>query len=157
MLTTTELLEAAKARQGISSDYRLAQILGVGRTAIANYRAGRSSPDDAVCIKLAELTGHDAGIVAVWMQAERSRDQSSRSMWEGIAARLERAGLAAVAAVVLAVGLGLASNDAEAGATPYAGGSVYYVKWLVWLAQRLRCLAALRQSPLRRTSGPALA
>lgn len=132
MLTTNELLDRAKAQHGIASDYKLAQVVGVAKSAIQNYRVGRSHPDDRVAARLAELTGEDAGEIAAWMQVERARDDDARAMWRGVAERLHRAGLAA--AVILSLGFWTGGPDGGALASPAAPaaaaallGSVYYV------------------------------
>lgn len=104
MLSTNELLDRAKAMNGVSSDYKLAQVLGVAKTAITNYRQGRSCPDDRVIKRLADLTGEDAGEAAVWMQIERARDDDARLLWRTVAARLaghaHHAALAFVAVIL---------------------------------------------------------
>lgn len=140
MLSTNDLLDLAKGRNGIGSDYKLAQVLGVAKSAVLNYRSGRSHPDDRVCRRLAELTGEDAGDLAVWMQVERSRDDEARSLWTGIAQRLERAGLAAALAVFMLLGVSITpeSHAKSAQISSTAGNSEYYVKWLTRLLARLR-------------------
>ena len=55
MQTTKQLLDRAKKVQGIESDYKLAQVLGVVNSAVTNYRAGRSHPDDAVAAVMMAL------------------------------------------------------------------------------------------------------
>lgn len=78
MLNTQQLIEMAKDRQGITSYYRLARVLGIGDNAMHNYRHGRT-PDDARAMKLAELAGIDPGYVLLCMAAERAKDDAQRA------------------------------------------------------------------------------
>lgn len=50
MTLTVELLDMAKTAQGISSDYRLAKVLGVSCHVVSNYRRGASAPMNAIYI-----------------------------------------------------------------------------------------------------------
>jgi len=58
---TTELMDAVKAAQAIGSDYRLAQVLGVTRATVSNWRTGRKFPTQTTVYELARLAGMDAG------------------------------------------------------------------------------------------------
>lgn len=99
MHDTGSLLDAAKSRQAIPSDYKLAKALGVSQARISGYRIGKSRPDDLTARKIAELADLDEGYVVACLHAERAQNEEARGLWEGIAKRLERAGLAAVTAV----------------------------------------------------------
>ncbi|WP_290866713.1 hypothetical protein [Aquabacterium sp.] len=79
MLTTAKLLDAAKRAQGITSEYRLARVLGVTDSALWNYRHGRT-PDDERALKIAALAGLDARYVLVCLAAERAKDDASRAV-----------------------------------------------------------------------------
>lgn len=97
MLTTPQLLDAAKSKQGISSDYKLSLLLDITTGGVGNYRHGRSIPDDSMAERLADLAGIDRGYVLVCLHAERAKEDSVRSTWRTVADRLAHA--AAVAAV----------------------------------------------------------
>lgn len=73
MMTTHELLDAAKAAQGIRSEYRLARVLNIGDNALYNYRHGRT-PDDERALRLALLAGISVPYVLTCMAAERAKD-----------------------------------------------------------------------------------
>lgn len=132
MQTTKQLLDRAKKAQGIESDYKLAQVLGVVTSAVTNYRAGRSHPDDAVAARLAELAGQDPSSVIAELHAERAKTPEVRQLWLRMANQLRHA----VAAVMLCMGFAmllLAPNPqgAQASTSPIDGGalgSVHYVK-----------------------------
>jgi predicted transcriptional regulator len=100
MQTTKQLLDRAKKVQGIESDYKLAQVLGVVNSAVTNYRAGRSHPDDAVAARLAVLAGQDPSAVIAELHAERAKTPEVRQLWIRMANQLRHA----VATVMFAVG-----------------------------------------------------
>ncbi len=111
MLNTAQLLDKAKAVQGVS-DYKLSFLLEVSPSAISNYRAGRSHPDDRVAERLADLANVPKEAVAVWMQIERARNDQSRALWQSVASSLQRAGVAA--AVILSLGFWTGGPDGGA-------------------------------------------
>lgn len=117
MIDTAHLLDAAKKRQSLPSDYKLGLTLGLSDSALSNYRNGRSHPDDATASRLAELAGLDAGYVVACMHAERAKTQDARVLWRGIAARLEKAGLACFTAF-LALWIGGGPDAGAMAATP---------------------------------------
>lgn len=69
MSFTTELMDAAKSAQGIASDYRLAQVLGVTRATVSTWRRGVNFPGYTATCDLARMAGQDAGaaLLAVGM------------------------------------------------------------------------------------------
>ncbi len=77
---TPALLDAAKAAQGITSDYRLCRVLGVTDHALYTYRRGRT-PDDERGLKLAEMAGLDGSWVLVNLSAERAKDPAQRAAY----------------------------------------------------------------------------
>ncbi|VTU20709.1 Phage related protein [Variovorax sp. SRS16] len=105
MQTTKQLLDRAKKAQGIESDYRLAQVLGVVNSAVTNYRAGRSHPDDAVAARLAELAGQDPSSVIAELHAERAKTPEVRALWMRMASQLRHA----VAVVMMTIGVAMIS------------------------------------------------
>jgi len=132
MRTVNEVLDAVKARNGITSDYKLAMFLGIGDGNLRNYRHGRSLPDEKACERIAAALGEQPFVLLAEMQAQRSRTTEARSLWEQLANQLRHA----VAAVMMALGVALllvAPNPqgAQASTLPYDGngpGSVHYVK-----------------------------
>lgn len=88
MLSTLELLDLAKQRQGIASDYRLAQLLGVRQPTMTGYRKGRTRPDFSVCMRLGELCGLDPHKVVLWVQVDRAQTEIDRQIWREIGERL---------------------------------------------------------------------
>ena len=53
--TTTALMDRVKEIHKLPSDYQLAKILGVTPAHVYNWRTGRSAPEPAIAVKIAEL------------------------------------------------------------------------------------------------------
>lgn len=100
MQTTKQLLDRAKKAQGIESDYKLAQHLGVVQSAVTHWRSGRSSPDDVIAAKLAEMAQQDPLSVIAELHAARAKTPDAKQLWLRMASQLRHA----VAAVMFAVG-----------------------------------------------------
>jgi predicted transcriptional regulator len=80
-MNTLDLLEAVKARRGITSDYALAKVLGVTQSAVSSYRTGRSRIDDDVALTVAEiLQMHPMHVIAA-ANAERAKTEEQRARW----------------------------------------------------------------------------
>jgi len=141
MIDTAALLDAAKSRHAIPSDYKLALILDVQPSAIGHYRKGRSRPDDVMAQRLAEMAGLDPSVVIAEMHAERAQTPEARAIWQGIARRLAGATHAGMLLILSVVVSALAcisgGGDAQAATLHSAApanlqpGSVYYVKSLM--------------------------
>lgn len=129
-MNTQQLLDAAKAAQGLRSDYALAARMGISRSGVSGYRNGRSRPDDEMAARLADLAGLDPDATVAAMHAERAANEPERARWQRIAERLQRAGVAAC--VILSLGSwsggpdggALASTADRADAAP-TRGSLY--------------------------------
>jgi hypothetical protein len=131
MHTTQQILDLAKSNSGLASDYKLGVVLGVTTSALSNYRHNRSSPDDSIGSKLAELAGLDGGYVLACLHAERSRDDQTRSLWRSVASRLAKTGATAAVASLFVGGTpdGMAKAGIDISGEPVIpSGSVYYVK-----------------------------
>ena len=93
------LLDLIKSKHGLPSDYKLALYLGIVYGSVQNYRHGRSFPDERVCQILAQAAGVDADVLTAQVQAARSRNSETKSVWERIAVRLQSATVTASVAV----------------------------------------------------------
>lgn len=121
MDTIDQLLDAVKAKNGIKSDYKLAFFTGKTQNTIANYRHGRSRPDDKTLSELAALADipkSEIQLMAVRFQVERAANDDSRELWSGIAARLQ-AGFANVQTMILLAMFSIAAAALPAWATLY--------------------------------------
>lgn len=99
MHSVTELVDAARAHSNIQSDYRLAKTLDVTTHTVANWRHGRSKPDDLSCVKLANLAGLDPIYALSCVQAARATSQDVKTLWSSMASRFQSSGAVACFAV----------------------------------------------------------
>jgi anion-transporting ArsA/GET3 family ATPase len=109
MQTTNEFLNAIQTKLSLASDYALAKRLAVKGQVISNYRVGRSLPDEAMAIKLADELDLNRGYVLASIAAERASRSDNpqiantwRDMAEKLGARLCVAALAVAGATAVA-------------------------------------------------------
>lgn len=146
------VLEGIKSAHGLQSNYKLARFLGIKDASLAHYVHGRSLPDEKTCFKIATAAGIDPEIFTARVQAMRSRDDETRSIWERVAARLAMASGTA-AAVILSVlfstlfiapdayakSVGDVSMLSKCDQTSYTSWNVgIAVLFALWLASALR-------------------
>ena len=134
MRTVADVLDRAKKVQKVTSDYKLGLCLGIGESSLANYRHGRSFPDEKTCQKLAIAMGEDPIILMVEMHAQRTKDDESRAMWSALARRLQSGVSSVLFSFVLAIIAIAASALPVSAKADFAsisnGPTVYYVKSL---------------------------
>lgn len=145
MLTTDQLLDAAKTAAGITSDYRLARTIPVSDNTLYNWRHGITSPDEERSARLAEMAGLDVGYVLTCMAAARAKDEGLKSAWSMLAKRLE--GIAAALLLAILTNLGavsfdrgaLASNGITAPSVAKMANLTAYISWQVCYAASCGC------------------
>lgn len=130
MDTTKSLLERLRSKYDGCSDYRLAKILGVAKTAVNRYTLHGGGMANDVGLRLADELGLPHAYVVACLSLEREQSDQVRPVWRGIIETLGRAGQTAptpararraskVAAVLLGAGItafsSLAPSPAEAG------------------------------------------
>lgn len=91
MTFTAELLSKAKTAQGIGSDYKLSQLLGVNRGTVSAWRTGSTFPGVELAWRLAELAGTDPAQALLGCAVDRSSLPGEREKWASIGARLRAA------------------------------------------------------------------
>lgn len=84
-MTTTEYLDALRARLALSSDYQLAAALRVTRAAVSRYRTGGAHFDEDIALRVAHLLTIDPARVLADVAAERARTPEARTAWRRIA------------------------------------------------------------------------
>lgn len=115
MFSIANLLDRAKAKANIDTDYRLCKVLDLNHQVISGYRAGKSLPNEKIIEQLCALSGDDAGVIAAQIQAERSKTPEAKNMWLMVAARLRGAAQTAILSVCFAIALiALPAQDARA-------------------------------------------
>lgn len=102
METTLQFLDAVKTRHGLTSDYSLAPILGVTRSAVSKFRSGKDFLGDSTALRVAELLEIDAGIVLAAVHRERAKTESEKAAWKAI---IEKLGGIAAALLISVSGL----------------------------------------------------
>src|SRR5690554_5292446 len=80
------LLDACKRASGATSDSQLAGKLGIGRSAVSNYRAHRALPDAVVCATIAGITGMPLAQVLGVVGEARAISREEKAVWRRLAA-----------------------------------------------------------------------
>ncbi|WP_341921868.1 hypothetical protein [Polaromonas sp. YR568] len=132
MKSVNQLLDAIKKKHGLASDYKLSLFTGIREQSLSNYRHGRTFPDAAACLKIAELLDLDAGLLIVEMEARRTKDEPTRQVWQNLAQRLQMGfascKLLALIAMFSIAGAALPAWAAVGFVSFSVEQSVYYVK-----------------------------
>lgn len=76
-----QLLDAVKARHGLSSDYALAKFLEVSKSAVSNWSAGVSSPDDMMALRIADELDLDPAYTLALVHANRNKYGNAQHVW----------------------------------------------------------------------------
>jgi hypothetical protein len=116
MFSIAGLLERAKARSNLVSDYQLAKVLRINQSKLSNYRHGRGLPNAEMIEALCALSGDDAGVIVAQVEAARATDGPVKTMWLSVAARLSGAAGSAILSLVITIGL-IAPDQAQASTT----------------------------------------
>ena len=143
---TAEFLEALKAARRLPTDYALAKHYGINTQTVSSYRTGRTVPDDAMGVRIAQELNLDPGYVLAQLaaeRAERAKNDALAQTWHAIARRFGVAASLVLAAFFLPALFSVWSIDAAQGAP--LDQSVYYVKSQLafWISAYLIALVAL--------------
>lgn len=118
MQDINSLLDACKVAAGVSSDNQLAAALGVGRSAISNYRHARALPDPVVCATIAGLSGIPLARVLGIVGEARAISREEKAVWRKLAAT--------AMALCLAVGFAL-PHKAQAAVSGFESAHAVYI------------------------------
>lgn len=141
MKTTIELLDAVKARHGLTSDYQLAKMMGFNTSRVSHYRGGRRLLSDETAIQIAELLNRPAGEVLALVQAERATSDVVKKAWSKAAKALAGTAVMILAGSAMALApLPAFTPSAEA----HGMTTVYYVKLFLVI---LMLVSAVRHGP----------
>jgi Phage related protein len=105
MFSVANLIERAKARSNIESDYRLCKIIAINQSAFGNYKAGRSLPTDKIIGQLCALSGDDVAVILAQVHEARATDSDVKNMWHLIAKRLAGGASTAILTVLFTIAL----------------------------------------------------
>lgn len=96
-------LNAVIERHGLKNDTALAELLGVGQSAISHYRTGRRTADNEVCLRLAQLLDMDNPMLIIMAaDMDRAERAGQHSLWEVFSTRMVHSGLVAILVALLA-------------------------------------------------------
>lgn len=149
MFSIANLLDSAKAKANIESDYRLAIVIGISHQAMSHYRAGNTLPSEKVIEQICALSGDDPDVVAAEIQASRSKSPEAKNMWLRIAARMAGGASTAVLSVLFAISL-LAGGAQDARASGLSDAQTAKVNKLYIVSSTFLSvvLVRLRQIPV---------
>ena len=108
------LLDAAKAKTGADTDYRLAKNLGLPRARICDYYKGARTPDEFACLKIAEAVGMPLDAVIETVKAEAEKDEKRREEWRGYLKKVGGMAASVALPVIAAVILQMTPTPANA-------------------------------------------
>lgn len=75
------LLDTVEARHNLRSDYALAKFLGVTHSAVRNWAAGVTSPDDMVALRIADELELDQAYTLALIHANRHKYGNAVHVW----------------------------------------------------------------------------
>lgn len=92
MPTMADFLSRLQKSHGVSSDYKLAKLLGLTRQTISAHKSGRAKHfSDETAYRLAVLLNEDPAYVLTCLAFERSSDTEVRKTWQRVARILKQA------------------------------------------------------------------
>jgi plasmid maintenance system antidote protein VapI len=97
----SDLLDKAKERANLISDYALAKAIGITAGNLSNIRKGRTHPSNEVAIQLATLAGMNEMMVIAEIELKTANSEKKKEFWKhyiesrGITACLAMSALAA--------------------------------------------------------------
>ncbi len=107
-----ELLEKAKNRANITSDYALAKVIGVHTGTVANWKKGKQHPSNEEAVKLATLAGLDEMQVIAEIELRTANSEKKKEFWKNY---IESRGVAAcLSLTALGIALVLTPEPASA-------------------------------------------
>lgn len=78
-MKASEWIDRVKAAKGLQSDYGVAKVIGLTRSAVSNYRVGaRPTLDEESALKVAEALGERPEAVYLDQVAERTKSPALR-------------------------------------------------------------------------------
>lgn len=121
------LIQRAKEKSGIASDAKIADAVGVSRTAVGAWQSGRNYPDVEQVVALCKLAGEDPAPAVLYVERARSGNDETRQFWDALAARLQApvARIAALFAIVFLAGM-LVPQPAPAAPLHVSSDSIVY-------------------------------
>ncbi len=122
MNATDRLLDAAKQKLGITSDYALAKHWNLTTQRISLWRRGDSGLSDERGIEIASILGVDPAPILIELQAERARKSKHYAVADVLDGLLRKLGTGATALLVL---FSAAPAPADAAPMPFDQSALF--------------------------------
>lgn len=81
-MTINELMDKAKTRANLQSDYALAKVIGIDRSVISQWRKSKKHPSTDEAVKLATLAGLEEMPVIAAIEYEAATTKKKREFWK---------------------------------------------------------------------------
>lgn len=109
-----ELIDTAKKKADLETDYKLAKAIGLSQAGIvSSWRKGTKHPSNEEAVQLATLAGLDEMRVIAEIELRTAKNEKKRAFWQHY---IERRGLAAcLSMTALALAIIATPEPAEAG------------------------------------------
>ncbi len=109
----SEIIEKAKNRANITSDYALAKVLGIERQVVSDWKRGKKHPSTDEAVKLATLAGLEDMRVIAEIEMRTAKNEKKREFWKSY---IDTRGLtAALSVVALGLSIVLTPTPSSAG------------------------------------------
>lgn len=122
-MDTIYFLDRIKSEYSITSDYKLAKLMGISTSRLSHYRVGKHSMDEVLALRVEKLLKLKPGTVLLEIQAGRTKCPEAAQVLHDIARKLAGGILALVIAFTA-----LFSPAPSIAANLSQGNTVYYVK-----------------------------
>lgn len=153
-MTINELLDRAKQRANIESDYALAKVLGIERQIISGWRKEKRHPSNEEAIKLATLANLEELQVIGEIEYRTANSEKKKEFWKQF---LEHRGYAATLGL-MALGTSIILTPEPAAASilqlqnygeistdflrPQESTNIHYAKYQTWSNRLLRLFSS---------------
>jgi|GEM_PF-3376222 len=78
-----EIIDLAKRKAGLESDYKLAKAMGIQPSIIAHWRKKRRHPSTEEAVQLAALSGIEDTQIIAWINVESATSEKKKKFWKG--------------------------------------------------------------------------
>jgi ribosome-binding protein aMBF1 (putative translation factor) len=85
-MNVPQLMDKAKERAGITSDYALAKTIAASQSKVSSWRTEVNAPDAEGALKLAGLAGIEPVAALAVCELAKTRDPDKTAFWKTIAA-----------------------------------------------------------------------
>lgn len=106
-----KVINEAKEKLGVESDYSLAKRLEIPNPRISEYRSGKARPDAYACARFAEVLEMDPFELLAQVEAATEKNEARRTYWKQVAERMAAGSVAAFFVIGLMPGEAQKTED----------------------------------------------